>query len=779
MSTDWKTTMKPSFLVELNALPAKEMQQVMAKIQTLVEDPRPDGHMRMQLKYIGHRLHRLRCGNYRVFYTFETPFISLLALRRRQNDTYDGSLNEEHLSGFDPDIPTIGNFITSPISYVSEDQADPAEQKLPKPITSELLKNLRIPAQYHSALLAIQSEEELLECPDVPGYWLTRLLDHLLPPKETPITSLLPRTTEVLADPVEQKLPKLITSELLKNLGIPTQYHSALLAIQSEEELLECSSVPQDWLTRLFEYQFPRSLQETLQEPDLMLNQVNDLARFKEGELLGFLLKLSNDQKKYVQWALHAHGPALLRGGPGTGKSTIALYRVHELVQELRRQGRRNFRILFATYTEALMRSSQQLLRQLLGQESSYVDVKTTDAIARSLLEEVNALPRLATEKDIEYCLEQGIKKTHFEGTRGEQQAQRQAIDRLSRTYLEQEIHQVIIARQLSSVEEYLRAVRPGRRVGLNRIQRIAVWSVYETYLAALGFCGCVTLQQLRAKAEQYAARGRISRRYDAVIIDEAQDLDASALRMLIHLCLRPDRLFITADANQSVYGSGFNWNDVHDTLRVQGRTAILHTNYRSTHQIGEAALSYLGDGVLEQEANKQNYIHLGTRPFVCVATSSEHEVELLKDFLTISTRELRFSPGSCAILCPTKPAGEWIAQTLSSMRLPATFMDARDVDLEQPGVKVMLLKSAKGLEFPIVAIAGFPQSKSHAVSVGNDISRQDGDSQREHEEALALDRRSMYVGMTRAMRALLVIVPANIQIPLLTGFDPKYWDRV
>ena len=52
---------------------------------------------------------------------------------------------------------------------------------------------------------------------------------------------------------------------------------------------------------------------------------------------------------------------------------------------------------------------------------------------------------------------------------------------------------------------------------------------------------------------------------------------------MLIQLCVSPNRLFITADADQAVYGSGFNWHDVHADLRFQDRTAIVRTNYRST----------------------------------------------------------------------------------------------------------------------------------------------------------------------------------------------------
>jgi len=36
--------------------------------------------------------------------------------------------------------------------------------------------------------------------------------------------------------------------------------------------------------------------------------------------------------------------------------------------------------------------------------------------------------------------------------------------------------------------------------------------------------------------------------------------------------------------------------------------------------------------------------------------------------------------------------------------------------------------------------------------------------------------RRTLFVGMTRAMRALLVIVPAGTASPLLSGFDARYW---
>ena len=79
--------------------------------------------------------------------------------------------------------------------------------------------------------------------------------------------------------------------------------------------------------------------------------------------------------REYVTWGINASGPTLLKGGPGTGKSTIALYRVRSFVHELRKKGHTDFRILFTTYTSALVESSKQQLQHLqshLAQRASH-----------------------------------------------------------------------------------------------------------------------------------------------------------------------------------------------------------------------------------------------------------------------------------------------------------------------------------------------------------------------------------------------------------------------
>ena len=49
--------------------------------------------------------------------------------------------------------------------------------------------------------------------------------------------------------------------------------------------------------------------------------------------------------------------------------------------------------------------------------------------------------------------------------------------------------------------------------------------------------------------------------------------------------------------------------------------------------------------------------------------------------------------------------------------------------------------------------------------------------AQEEEKEFLAIDQRTIFVGMTRAMRALLMTVPAQTNSPLLQGFDATYWN--
>jgi mRNA-degrading endonuclease RelE of RelBE toxin-antitoxin system len=88
----------------LRALSRKEEHQVLEKLKILELDPSPDGKAKKKLTHVGDDLYRLRCGDYRIFYTYRDPYVSLLKLERRAEDTYDDEVEATQLGGYAPNI---------------------------------------------------------------------------------------------------------------------------------------------------------------------------------------------------------------------------------------------------------------------------------------------------------------------------------------------------------------------------------------------------------------------------------------------------------------------------------------------------------------------------------------------------------------------------------------------------------------------------------------------------------------------------------------------------
>jgi superfamily I DNA/RNA helicase len=571
-----------------------------------------------------------------------------------------------------------------------------------------------------------------------------------------------------------QPLPEQIsfTVDLLTALHVEKRYHRLLLPITDGDSLIDCKGVDARTLEMMMEYFYPRSLTEVMQQHNLVLHDIKDLQRFKEGDLLSFLLELSPEQEKFASWSLRTTGPTLVKGGPGTGKSTVALYRIRSLLDQLLRAGQRKPAILFTTYTNALIKASEQQLQQLLGDNAKYVKVDTADSIAHSILTSLGQIQSpalIGSYQETNRGIQQAIAASTFAGNLLERRLKKQTIERMGLDYLAQEFNSVIIGRQIATLDEYQKTSRNGRKMRLNATQRSAVWQIYQCWCQLLQEIKKETWQQRRVRAEVLTQQSRFYQSFDAVIIDEAQDLDPSALRMLIQTCKAPNRLFITADANQSIYGASFSWSDIHQDLRFQGRTSILRANYRSTAEIGEAAHSYLSHAGLELAKSEQQYINHSPLPNARAISSSKHEIQLLANYFRQTSRDLHLTLGSCAILCPSENVGKALASDLCQRGLEATFMTGKELNLARSGIKVLTLKSSKGLEFPIVALAGFVSSNYPAIPAGA--------SQEEIDELLAREQRTLFVGMTRAMRALLVIIPHKASTLLLQGFDETYWN--
>jgi len=159
------------------------------------------------------------------------------------------------------------------------------------------------------------------------------------------------------------RLPVELTTELLIKWGIPGEYHTALTEATTEEALLALgSSIPDQILERVIDAIWPRSIVLVTNEPVRLSSSASELDSAADGlrSLDSFLLSLDEVQEAFVDRFKNPDttGPWLLKGGPGSGKSTVALYCILSIVRRVTESlpiEEKPIEILFTTYTNSLI----------------------------------------------------------------------------------------------------------------------------------------------------------------------------------------------------------------------------------------------------------------------------------------------------------------------------------------------------------------------------------------------------------------------------------------
>ena len=319
--------------------------------------------------------------------------------------------------------------------------------------------------------------------------------------------------------------------------------------------------------------------------------------------------------------------------------------------------------------------------------------------------------------------------------------------------------------------------VTPDKRLEVTNIDRLSF-----RLAGRGGRKGMLDFDALAVKAETAAKRLPDSKRFDAVLVDEAQDFDHSRLN-LAYAMLKSDRLkpdparpnrdnFVMAyDAAQNVYRRrGTRWNppgvDAQRRARTaRGRSIVFRKNYRNTGEILEFAMHFLAGSaswlsapvdlddpaaIIPPEAAKRS----GPAPRLADYRDLRAEAEGISSRVSEMLDE-GVPPHAIAVLYGCSALQKMLWQSFRQRRLPYFHVqhnrENRDLAVGvHDKVRASTLTGIKGLEFSRVIIGGV-----------NNIQVPDVDDS-EHFNAA---RSQLYAAMTRAMDELEITMSGDGEI--------------
>jgi len=287
----------------------------------------------------------------------------------------------------------------------------------------------------------------------------------------------------------------------------------------------------------------------------------------------------------WEQWTVFLHpaqqavvdrrfsGPARVTGSAGTGKTVVALHRAVRLAER-----DQHACVLLATFSKVLAEALRLKLGRLVDPEGATarrITIGYIDGIGHQLYERAfRRKPNIASTAQIESALRQA--------------AQDLGETRFSQRFLLNEWRDVVDAWQIRDWDTYRDVPRMGRKTRIGGKQREGLWAVFARAQARLAERDLVTWAQAVADVAAHY-RARDARPFAHAVIDEAQDVGIPQLRFL--RAIVPDGgddLFFAGDLGQRIFQPPYSW--LSQGVDVRGRSMTLRVNYRTSHQIKQAA---------------------------------------------------------------------------------------------------------------------------------------------------------------------------------------------
>lgn len=474
------------------------------------------------------------------------------------------------------------------------------------------------------------------------------------------------------------------------------------------------------------------SLPEILEHADDLSDLVSSdvfgfLDGYREGLIEDWMIFLSPLQTRAVQRSVE--GPCRVSGGPGTGKTVVALHRAAAFARAASEGGQ----VLMTSFVNTIPGVLDGLFERLAPDVHDRVDFRSIHSLAGTVLH----------ERGIDVRIDEAAARSRFDERLAADPSRRDALARAGFTgqYVWDEVTRVLEGREVADLEIYLSLERHGRAQRMGETERREVWSLYREYCEACerGEQPIVSWSRHLALARRALEQSPALSTYRAIVVDEAQDITESGLRFLVAMLGggASGSLLLVGDNAQRIYHGGFRLKDL--GIEIRGRSFVLDTCYRSTHEIMVAA------GALSRYLSSEDFGESGTRNDGW-KTSRYGPKPTLREFRTVADEQVWLASelatladserDSAAVLVPTnKLADSWRANLRQAGIETCDLLKYKGRPI--PGVKIGTHNRAKGLEFTRVYIPNLSR-----YGVGGDM---------ENVDDLILRGSKLYVAMTRA----------------------------
>ncbi len=478
-----------------------------------------------------------------------------------------------------------------------------------------------------------------------------------------------------------------------------------------------------------------------------------ELQRMLDSPLEKWRVFLHPAQRKLVErnW----NGPVRVLGGPGTGKTVVAMHRARWLARNWLQHD--NERILFTTYTTNLVEDIKNNLRSLCDTSVlKRIEVTNVDRWVRRYL---------YLKGDRREIVFPGS-KSKFLDVYWREAMQELGTSEFDLRFLRSEWRNVVQANAITTWDEYRTVSRTGRGTPLNRLKRRSIWRAFEAYRTILDEHGQIEPDDAYRQAGELLEKESSARRkYRSVVVDEAQDMGMAAFGMLRKIV--PERrdegdtnsMFIVGDTHQRIYGSQVVLSRC--GINIMGRGRKLRVNYRTSEEIRNWGVKIVKglkiddlDGASDNNKGYHSLYH-GPPPEVAGAPDREKEVQTVVDWIDRLERELPdpVKNGSICLIARTKRELEPFRQELQGWDIDVLNIERNQADDgRSPGVRLATMHRAKGLEYLAVAIVAVNKG-----IVPLQVALDQAPDEAAREDIKDNERRLLFVAATRAKKKLLV----------------------